>query len=279
MNVNRRRRLGLLVGVATTLCGLAALANDEPRLVALSPALARIVTDLGLKDRLVGVSRWTQMDELRDVPTVGDAGFVDAEQLLSVRPTHILTQQTAADALEAARRIDPDLRVNVLSIESVGDILNTVRLIGGLTGRGDAAEALIADWPDAWTPPIATPTDGPRVLFVMGTDRPYAARSGSFLDELMRGCGAVNAGADIPGTSRWTATDAESVIAAEPDVLVCQVSGPHDVEHARAYWASWFERAGRTNVAIRITADTEWTIPSMRLAQRFEQARALFAAP
>ena len=65
------------------------------RIVSLSPAISRTLVDFELQHQIVGRSQFcTALDA--SIPIVGDLGKVDYEQLIRIRPTHILLQPPAS---------------------------------------------------------------------------------------------------------------------------------------------------------------------------------------
>jgi iron complex transport system substrate-binding protein len=99
---------------------------------------------LGEGDRVVGVSGYTVRPlEARQKPRV--SAFINArfDKIEALRPDLILAfSDLQADiAAELARR---GFNVVLFNQRSVADILQMVRMLGGLIGRADAAEALAA---------------------------------------------------------------------------------------------------------------------------------------
>lgn len=252
--------------------GPAAPAADDggPRIVAYSPSLSALVFELGLGDRVVGVPRWARLPPGVRRPVVGDALTVDAEAIVAVRPTLILVQGARIPGFDAVRSLDPSIRIEPFEIESLDDVGRAALRICDLCGRPPAARARCAGFAGRLAALRARPAPPtrPRVLFVMGTDRPTAAGPGSFVADLIETCGGANAGADLPGATRWRATDLEAIARARPDVIVCQTEPGQAADAARAYWSRWPEipaaRAGRVFAVV----EPEWTIPSMAILDR-----------
>lgn len=68
---------------------------DGVRIVALSPAVAQILRDVGTGERIVGRHGFDSWTDAR-VPSCGEQGQIDYEALLRVRPTHVLLQWPGA---------------------------------------------------------------------------------------------------------------------------------------------------------------------------------------
>ena len=114
------------------------------RLVCLTEETTETLYLLGEGDRVVGVSGYTvRPPEARQKPRV--SAFINArfDKIEALRPDLILAfSDLQADiAAELARR---GFNVVLFNQRSVADILQMIRMLGGLIGRTDAAETLAA---------------------------------------------------------------------------------------------------------------------------------------
>ena len=114
------------------------------RIVCLTEETTETLYLLGEGHRVVGISGYTvRPPEARDKPKV--SAFINArfDKIESLRPDLVLAfSDLQADiAAELVRRGYP---VMVFNQRSVAEILQTIRIIGGLVGAGDRAEALVA---------------------------------------------------------------------------------------------------------------------------------------
>ena len=240
-----------------------------PRIVSFSPGITQMLWDMGLGEHVVGVTRFCRLPAGVERRTVGDAMTINAEAILAVRPTVILAQ-TSASKFQGVRDIDPTVQVVELKIETMGDVLLAVDRIGRITCR----EGLARKAREAFEGKVVAVRKAvagrpaPRVLFVMGTDRPVAAGPGTFLGEMIEAAGGANAGADLSGSGRWRATHIEAILSAAPDVLICQASSREAAPSAREYWLRWRDLPAAKAGRVHVVTDPAWTIPSTRLADR-----------
>lgn len=275
------RRPGLslrpVVAVACVLSGLfpapgrsadPAPAAPSVRIVPYSPSLSAMAFEMGLGDRVVGVSRWSRLPAGEKRPIVGDAAAVDVEGLLSVRPDVILVQGERIAGLDALARLAPSVRVESVRIERLDEIAPAARRLAALAGGGDAAEAAVVRFERTLAALRAAPAPAvrPRVLFVLGTTRPTVAGPGTFIADLIGLCGGTNAGDDIPGRGLWRSADLETISLAAPDIVVCQAGEGASAGAARAWWlARELLPAARSGRVVAV-AEPEWTIPSLHIA-------------
>ncbi len=195
------------------------------RVVVLAPSLTDVVVAMGLAGRLAGVTRLDDAPEVARLPRVG--GFLDPspEAVLALSPDLVLWV-TDGGALAAVRRIAELSRsssrpfpILAIPIVNVADVIATPRLVGealGDPGAGERLSRALADDVEA-VRRRAAPLPRRRALFVVGHDPLVVAGPGSFPDELLRICGAVNV---VSGTRPWPVYPVEKAVADDPDVVV-----------------------------------------------------------
>jgi iron complex transport system substrate-binding protein len=233
------------------------------RIVSLLPSATEIVCALGLADSLVGVSHDCDFPpEVVGKPVLSQAvvtsdlpsGAIDAcirahvhrgssvyhldgSRLAALRPQLILTQHLCAVCApsytlvtEVAGRGDGQPTIVSLEPRGLEDILDTVRLVGDLTGRRPQADRLVAELA-ARIDRVRRATAGrgrPRVVCIEWLDPIFIA--GHWVPEMVEAAGGVDAlgrrqqpSCVIP----W-----EDVVAARPEVLVVMPCG-FDVARTR----------------------------------------------
>ncbi len=242
-------------------------AGGAPRVVSFSPAITDILLEIGFGDCVVGVTRFCRLPDGVSRPRLGDQFTVNAEKILSVRPDVILTQ-TDPRKFTGVTDVDPHVRVEQLRIERLEDIPAAIRRIGRILGRPDRAgqHAAAFEAKIDYIRRKAAGKDRPRVLFVMGTDRPTAAGANNFIGDLIVAAGGINAGADIPGQTRWHRTHIDDIVSASPQVIICMVEKPARAEDARQYWMQWSGIPAAASGRVHVVTSKGWTIPSTNLA-------------
>ncbi|MBM4778365.1 MAG: cobalamin-binding protein [Archangiaceae bacterium] len=127
-------RAGEQEGVVTT--------RYPSRIVCLTEETTETLYRLGLDDRIVGVSGFTvRPPAARKKPKVSSFLDADFEQIVALKPDLVLgfSDLQATLGAELARRGVP---VMLFNQRSLAEILQTIRLIGGLVGAAPQAEAL-----------------------------------------------------------------------------------------------------------------------------------------
>lgn len=207
--------------------------RDTNRVVALSLSgtLAEIVVDLGLGGHLVGRDVSSTFTQTRALPVVTQAHQLNAEAILALDPTLVLTDASMGppQALLALRNSGvPVVQVpEAWSLEqvypritAVADALGVPEVGARLAGRTRADVAAAVDT----LPSFASP---PRLafLYLRGSVGVYLmAGRGSGADSLFRAIGAVDAGTEI-GLEKFRPLTSEGLVRARPDVLVVMDKG------------------------------------------------------
>jgi iron complex transport system substrate-binding protein len=114
------------------------------RIVSLAPSATSILCAIGAKRTLVGVTKWcADVAPVGKLPKLGDCWHADSvDEILRLKPTLMIgsvpyKQETVAKFLEQPF---PFLAMNP---RTLADIEADIRLLGGITQRAAAAEALV----------------------------------------------------------------------------------------------------------------------------------------
>jgi ABC-type Fe3+-hydroxamate transport system substrate-binding protein len=191
--------------------------EEVPRIVALSPALAIMLRDLGVSEHIVGRHGWDMVLD-KSVPVCGDQGGIDYEALIRTEPTHIL--------LEWGSRPLPD-RLDSLAGANNWEVANyTLLTLDDLEGAADDLERRFA--PDASPAPALAERMAAawstreglyrgRVLLLISADPPAALGPGSFHHQILERIGGQPA---FTEGSPYITMDAEDVLRLAPDAII-----------------------------------------------------------
>ena len=146
-------------------------ARRDARIVSLVPSITELVCDLGLAAHLVGRTGFCvhPREVVRRIPKVGGTKDVDLDKLRALRPTHVILNidENKKEHARSLAEFVPELIVThpLAPIDN----LALYRLIGGIFGREDQAEALCGEFEAAYaalqTAARAFPLD--RVLYLI----------------------------------------------------------------------------------------------------------------
>jgi len=270
--VNRRAilgSLGALLFSAGAAIGVGRLAAKKPtgagpRIVSLTPAITETLLAIGGSRHLVAVSNYCQLPANLKLPRVGSSLTPSYEAIAGLRPSLILSDDSAGAKQSELRALS---RCEVLPWLTLTQVVQSTRRLGKLVERSQAADALALAL-ETRLSRVPSP-DAPRVLLLLSydPDRPaelWFIRQNSLHGAALAAAGARNAVShDVPGLPRLSV---EELLKLDPDqVLILQPPGA-TLEHKRKMLAAFSAlsplRAVKEN-AIGIVNGTQSVGPSI----------------
>jgi len=260
------------------------MTTTAPRIVSLLPSATEIVCALGLEDALVGVTHECdfppsvvgkpvltasrishatmssqEIDHAVRSQLDGHGSIYDLneELLRDLKPDLVITQELCEVCAvsyrtvnEAASLLDADVRVVSLEPNSIRDIFDTVRTVGGLTGREQEAETLVGELAvrlDALAVLLTEADSRPRTLVLEWLEPPFAP--GHWVPEQVAFAGG-DASFGAAGQKSRTTT-AEEIQAYAPETIVLAPCGYYKEDTLRALASARFPRGWRELPAVR----------------------------
>ena len=205
------------------------LSREPQRIVSLAPSNTEILFALGLGDRVVAVSDYSDYPpEAASKPKVGYTR-VDIEKVLSLNPDLVLA--TRANRETAT----PQLRergVTVVTVEpkNLDEVVESVRMVGRITGRVEAAERLADEMRariERVTATVARAERRPRVYYELDS-KLYTAGPGSFVHDLIQRAGGENIAASA--ASQYPQLSQEVILQSDPEVIILADVGQYGGE-------------------------------------------------
>lgn len=204
------------------------ITNYPPqRIVSLAPSCAEILFTLGLGDKVVGVSEFSDYPpevaenvETGNLTIVGFLNEISIETVVGLQSDLVLAtggvQRTIAENLE-----ELGLPVVVLYPKGFDGVLGDISLVGKVTGQIEEAETLVSDMQKK-AQEITDKTQGaiiPRVYmeyFFNGGYWSFGAES--FATELIYKAGGINVFAGFG--DKYVSTSTEEVLKADPEIII-----------------------------------------------------------
>jgi iron complex transport system substrate-binding protein len=211
----------LLLFASTMLAAAPAGAQQAParRIVSLVPSLTEDLAALGVLDRVVGVSDFSDYPPAaKRIPIVASFSSVATEQILALHPDLVVGIGAQRRATEDLRRAGVD--VVLVQDDDFASIFANLHLLGALVGRQPQAAALIARLrarTAALVRSVPARAHRPRVFVVLGVDPIFTVGSGSYITTLLTLAGGRDA-ADV--RTPYVRSSAEVLLADQPDVLI-----------------------------------------------------------
>jgi iron complex transport system substrate-binding protein len=255
------------------------------RLLSAAPNVTEICCALGLRDCLVGRTRYcTYPPSIEQVPSIGALNDLNPEALLAIKSDLILI--SGSSRAIADRLVALGLKYESVPDDSLTDLYTAIERIGALTGRAQTA-ALLTEGIRADLAAVAARFAGrpqARVLIVTAplADPPTrvdAAGPGSFYGDLLELAGDTNA-ADPSGRA-FAPLGLEFVLRADPDVIIelapdAAVRPAGDAD-ALGVWAKVGPLHAAARGRVHVLIGPQYFLLGPRIAQTFEALCAAIA--
>lgn len=210
--------------------------KEDKRIVSLIPSNTEILYELGLGDKVVGVS--TVDDYPKDVKNKKkfDAFKLDTEALLKAKPDLILAHESNQSTQEKDLKKLSDAGVKVVYIDdanSINEMYETFKQVGKVTGKEREAKQLVRKVKSEINNVIkeVPKEQQDKQVFMEISSQPdiYTSGSNTFYDDMLNSIKAENIYHDQEG---WIKTDKESILKRNPDVMIT-TSGQNEDEYQK----------------------------------------------
>lgn len=223
--------LRLLIGLAIMLSTTGAGYAHALRIVSANGTLSEILVGLGLEKHIVGVDvTSTYPASLERVPKIGHNRTIAAEGILALNPDVIVyTDQSMLSPTAIKQLNSSGKKVVAFKQEySKEGAIRLIREVGAYFNAQAQAEKMVKAL-QADLAKIAVPANPKKLLFIYarGTGTLMVSGTGTSLDKMFALTGNKNA---VTGFSDFKPLTAESLITANPDVLVLFTSGLESLE-------------------------------------------------
>lgn len=192
--------------------------DHAERIVSLVPSQTELLHDLGLGDRVVGITKFCVHPEdwFRKKARVGGTKSVDLAKVRALKPDLIIgnKEENAQADIEALQQEFP---VWMSDVRDLDGALHMLRGVGELTGTPTQAEEMATGIEKAFSSlqPLPPPLSAAYLIWhapmmVVGTD--------TFVHDMLARCGLTNAFAHR--TERYPEVSPAELAAADPDVIL-----------------------------------------------------------
>jgi cobalamin transport system substrate-binding protein len=220
---------------------LSAHADAAPRrIVTLAPSCAEVVAALGLGDRIVGVTDFTDWPpRVKSLPSVGSFTNFSVEAVAALEPDLVVATDDGnpSAALQSLRQIG--IRVITMSVRTYAEIEPSILSLGEALGRSAEAKRVVAEMERVASCVAARTRNAhrPRVLFAYEMSPIVTAGAKTFNDKLITMAGGISITHDV--SDPFPRLAIETVIARAPEVVI--VSSVHPALDAKR----WREMLGK----------------------------------
>jgi iron complex transport system substrate-binding protein len=228
------------------------------RIISLAPNLTEILFALGLSERVVGVTKFSDYpEEAKQKPTVGTYISQNVEKIIALKPDLILSTFGGNREDTIVRLEKLGLPVYVTKATTIGDIFVMIKTVGRITNTEVRATELVSDLENRVAAVIDSVKDSPRPLvFLQVNAKPLMTAGGNtFHHQVIELAGGKNLAGSSP--IRYPQYSIEDVIQRGPDVILISTMDRSGLfQRQKAAWMQWQEiPAVRTNRVYFLDSD------------------------
>jgi iron complex transport system substrate-binding protein len=248
------------------------LAASQPgfprRIVALAPGCAEIAGALGLGDRLVGVTDFTDWPpRVKELPKVGSYVSFSVEAVAALEPDLVLATDDGNPGPALRRLAALGIRVETLHLSGWRAIEREIQRLGGVLGRPAEAGRAVEDM-ERTARCVSRRVAGvrrPRVLLAYEMAPIVSAGAGTFTDEMLALAGGESVTHDVKVP--YPRLSAEEILARAPDVVIVSSMNPSlDVNRWQEWIARWPAIPAVAKGRVHVLDSTNLDRPSQRSA-------------
>lgn len=211
-------------------------AHAAERIITLGGDVTEIVFELGAGEQLVARDSTSMHPKLAvKLPDVGYMRMLNAEGVLSQRPTLVLASELAKPSIALSQIEKNGVKViKVTGKQSLEAIPEKITTIAKTVGKTEQGNLLIEQFNEQLAKVDTSPLDK-KVLFIMshGGVLPLAAGQQTAADSLIRATGAKNA---MQGFNSYRPLSQEGVIASQPDLIIVTHEGIKSLGGEEKVW-------------------------------------------
>ena len=202
--------------------------TDTPkRIVSVAPNITEILFELGVDDRLVGVSSFCDYPEAaKQKSKIGGLSNPSLEAVVSLKPDMVfLTHDGNPQAFEERLR-SMKIRTVVIQARKISDLPRGIRQVGAVVGATEKAEFLAVNIEkrinvfverQRISPGLAKPAKKQKVLFIIWPDPLIVAGPGTTTDEALTLLGLDNIAAQT--STAYPKYSIEEILRQAPDLI------------------------------------------------------------
>lgn len=251
-------------------------------IVVLAPSLAEMVVALGQGDKIIGYdTNSIGLEGLpADLPAL-DTINPDMEQLMALHPDVLMVSNLSLYDAENPYKQLVDNSVCVVCVptsDSIADIQEDITFVAAILKEGDKGQAIIAEMQqeiDRIAAIGAGITEKKSVYFeISAAPYMYSFGTGVFLNEMIELIGAENILAAQEG---WLGVEEESVVQANPDVILTNVNYIDDPVQEIKDRSGWDVLTAVQNGAVYYIDNMASSLPDQNVIKALEQmAKAVY---
>ncbi len=216
--------------------------HDGLRIISLAPNITEILFALDLADNVVGVTSFCNYPrDAKNKPIVGSTIQINLEKILTLRPTVIFSTSSHLHQSFQARLEEIGCRSVSLNVETLDDIYAAIETIARICDKQKKGSVLVENIRTKLSAisQKAKTKRKPKVLIVIQQEPLIVAANGTYIGDLIKTLGAVNAVTGV--NSHWPQINSESLILFAPEIII-EARNKETLSSSKDNWKNFYKR-------------------------------------
>ena len=211
--------------------------HTPQRIISLAPSVTENLFAIGLGERVVGVSSYSDYPEqAKKLPVVSDYQNVDLEAIAKLKPDVVVVWHGGQSPAQLSALKQLNIPIFYQKINTLADIPLSLMRLSQMAGNQAQAAPIIAQ---AYTHiPLLTQAPQPTLkAFYQVWQRPLMTINGnSWISDALVRCGATNLFAELPISA--PTVNLEDVLARQPELILSTAANAQG-ERSFDFWRDW----------------------------------------
>lgn len=188
------------------------------RIVSLVPSQSELLWDLGLKNELVGITKFCihPKEMFERIERIGGTKQLNLEKIRSLKPDLIIGNKEENDKTQI-EELRKEFNVWMSDIYTIDDALRMIESIGELSGKKSEAAILSDQTQKKFSLVNNTHLKNKKVVYLMWHNPLMVAASNTFIHSIINSSGMINVFAE---KERYPVTDVQEIKSLNPDLVL-----------------------------------------------------------
>ncbi len=207
------------------------------RIISLSPGITENLFTIGLGERVIGVSSYSDYPEqAKTLPVISDYQNIDLEAIAKLKPDVVIAWHGGQSPAQLTALKQLNIPIFYQKINTLADIpLSLMRLSQMADNQAQAAPIIAQAY--AHIPLLAQAPQPTLKAFYQVWQRPLMTINGdSWISDALARCGAVNLFAELPISA--PTVNLENVLSRQPELILSATTNAQ-ADHSLDFWRDW----------------------------------------
>ena len=192
--------------------------SHPQRIISLVPSQTELLYDLGLGERVVGITKFCIHPEtwFKTKHRIGGTKKVDMDKIRALKPDLIIGNKEENDRKDI-QALEKEFPVWMSDVRDLRDAAHMIAAIGELTGTKEKAHEILGGIAEAFG--ALEPREEPRTVAYLIWREPFmVAGHGTFINDMLQRCGLVNVFDE--GDARYPEISAKELAESDPELIL-----------------------------------------------------------